>query len=484
MMTAVKTFFQNKILLYVMSRYVTMGLQFLSSIYIAKRLGPHHWGEWSFMVLLINIGTTLDWGIANSINILLTQHLKEPRKNAVFCYNALILSLFIMIPVVLVTFYDRIFGIRYFSKFDLGGKIYLILLIICVNYLNSLFVNISRVRNRILPIAISQSSVAVVSCVLMFFAVSGKLLTLLIWGYAFAVLFSLGVFLTKRDIDWSVKFDWTTAGTIARKGIFLFCYNGSFALIAMSTKTIISYFYPVKNFGFFSFAFSLANATMLLVNSLIFIATPRMIKMLDGDDKSLNMRNIELLRRCYLLCINAIVYLSIPCYLLVLLLVPKYQPSTRSFIMIEIALSMYPVCYGYNTFLLAHNREKNMASMVGIALLINVAATWFLAAVLRVQMEYCAIGIAFSYLANSVMTNLFAARVLGTPMDGKTVLRFIPLYSLVPLVITLYIVYADRTGVWWMLLPFAVFCLFGMKDLLAIKPLLVKLIKKPEIINV
>ena len=74
MFSFLKKALSNKILWYMATRYLTFALQFVSSLYIAAKLGAYYWGIWSFILLWINIGNMLNWGIGNSINILLVHH--------------------------------------------------------------------------------------------------------------------------------------------------------------------------------------------------------------------------------------------------------------------------------------------------------------------------------------------------------------------------------------------------------------------------
>lgn len=141
---------KNKIFWYLVSRYLTFGIQFITSIYIAVKLGAYYFGIWSFVLLLINIGNQFNWGIGNALNIIYVQNKDDREKCRCYCFNAMLLTFLIMIPVILFTLYERIFGIVYFQKYQLGNMIYGVALVICLNYVNTLLMNISRVKGHFL----------------------------------------------------------------------------------------------------------------------------------------------------------------------------------------------------------------------------------------------------------------------------------------------------------------------------------------------
>lgn len=98
MMGIVSTVFKNKVFLYLGSRYITYALQFATSFYIALKLGPTSFGIWSFILLLINFYYIVDFGISNSINILLVQD----KENEVRCLNHILSS-------IIITVWDYVF---------------------------------------------------------------------------------------------------------------------------------------------------------------------------------------------------------------------------------------------------------------------------------------------------------------------------------------------------------------------------------------
>lgn len=70
----------NKIVVYMLTRYVVYFVSFLSSLLIAGKLGPYYFGIWGFVLLLINYFHIIDFGIGNSMTVLLVQNKENPQR--------------------------------------------------------------------------------------------------------------------------------------------------------------------------------------------------------------------------------------------------------------------------------------------------------------------------------------------------------------------------------------------------------------------
>lgn len=58
---------------------MTYAVQFITSIWVAVKLGPFYLGIWGVILLLINYFKLINFGISNSLTVLLVQH-KENKK--------------------------------------------------------------------------------------------------------------------------------------------------------------------------------------------------------------------------------------------------------------------------------------------------------------------------------------------------------------------------------------------------------------------
>ena len=242
-------------------------------------------------------------------------------------FNALLGSLVLGLMPLGVLIYHHVFGIALFRKYELGNSLLLVCLSVILLYLNSLFMNIFRVKGKLFEIAFSQSAFPVLTVFLMFCATGKALLWFLTVGYFISVFVTFLLYLRHGIKEFSGHFDRTIMATVWKKGFFLFLYNTSFILIVLSTKMIIGKHYPVADFGRFAFAFSLANAVLLVVDSMLFLIFPKTVDMLSGSDNTRNAEKITFMRSSYITAVHLLVYISIPCCGILMWLLPQYSAS-------------------------------------------------------------------------------------------------------------------------------------------------------------
>ena len=63
--------FKNKGVWFPASRYFVLDIQLLAFIFLSVQRGAYYVGIWSFILLLVSTGTNCNWGIDNTLNILL-----------------------------------------------------------------------------------------------------------------------------------------------------------------------------------------------------------------------------------------------------------------------------------------------------------------------------------------------------------------------------------------------------------------------------
>ncbi len=443
---------KNKIFWYVCSRYFSLGLLFVASIFTANKLGVYCFGIWSFILLLFNIGSTCNWGVGNAATILLVQNKEDQQKAQDYFFNALLVNFFISLPPILFVIYDRIFGIPLLQKYDLGNGVYAVGVLIILSYFASLLMNVVRVKNRIWEITVAQTLWPVLMLSMLFLASEKFLLWGLVAAYLFSFAASIALYLSTGVVKFAGRFSLPIIRETFCKGFFLFLYNAGFTFIVLSTKMVVSKYYSVEEFGFFSFGFSLAHGILLMIDSLIFIVFPKMIDLLKGEDMVKVENAIGRMREIYLYSVHALLYLIMAGSWIFFTFVPKYSNSFEPFILIIFTLVMYSNCFAYNTFLLAHNQEIKLAVMVTVALVLNVALAWLMA-YFKVRFDYIIIATLVTYGIYSLAVNFYALHLIGKRkklLDSISA-RLLPLYIGALLLVT----FLPRKEMLW--IPLAAF---------------------------
>lgn len=443
---------KNKAFWYVASRYGTFAVQFVTSVYLAVELGPYCFGVWSFILLLVNIGTQCNWGISNAVSTLLVQHCKEGPRCEAYEFNAVLMTLGICVVPFLVAFADTVFSFPIFAKYGLGHFSYAVAFIVACYYLNSLFLNIFRVKNRLLEVVVDQSLFPLLILAVIFFFKGRSLLYALVISYVTAMVIALAVFLRARKVALYGRLNWQVIREIGRKGFYLFIYNACYYLIMLSTKMLISIYYPVDDFGRFAFAFSAANAMMLMVNSMLFLFFPKLISILKGGDFAKIRERLPRIRICYISIVNVICYIMIFVYGLLVRFLPKYEASYGVFIAILMTMLIYTLCFGYNIFMQAQNCERPLALFACVALLINVVGVWVAISVFRVPSELSLIGTVVAYVSYVAFVNGYSRHRLGLHIRWLESLQtWIGL--IVPFVVSIGMLCAGLSYPWTVLLP-------------------------------
>ena len=401
----IKSALKNKVLWYLASRYFVLGVQFLASIFLAVKLGAYYFGIWSFILLCVNIGGNCNWGIGNALLILLTQHKEDQQLSNKYIFNALLLTLFACVPPLLILFYDRIWGILLFEKYHLGKMIYAVALIVILQYFNNVFASIYRVKNKIIELMLQQTLWPLCMLCVVFCATDRQLLYSLAISYVAAMSMLVAIFLFVSRSCLHFQPDKNILQVIAKKSSFLFLYNAAVLFIVLSTKFGVSYFYTVEEFGYFSFAFSLAQGVMFLIDALHFFIFPKLIDVQKSNNISKIKASIAFVRKHYLLILHLSFYCVMAFSTLVFYLLPKYEQSFSAFILILYALMVMMNTMGYNTYLLATNREKIYAALAIGTLLINVIFVGFAAKVLHCRFENVIIGTLLAYILYSSVVN-------------------------------------------------------------------------------
>lgn len=440
-MLKVSKIFTNKVIFYLLSRYFTYFIQFITSMVIAVKLGPYYLGIWGFILLLLNYFQQVHFGIANSLNVFLVHYKDDKCKSDNYIANSITLIGGLSLLVFLFALYYYFFGIAYFQKYDLGNYFYWICIIAILQYFNGLFINILRVKNKIMQVAFCQSAIVFLNFICIFFFTGKTLITFLVIGYLLGNLLSLGfVFISNIIPPWrNVQISPAYLKEILRKGLYLFLYNSCFYFIIISVRTIISYYYTVDEFGYFTFSFTLANAIMLLLDTFSFIIYPKIVSKLSSNNIG-EVENILLkIRKSYISFAHLLIYFALIFSPFLLLFLPKYSESLQALNLIALAVLMNTNSFGYSTLLIARNKEKYSSMLSFFALIINILFALLLVNIFKVAYSFVILSVMFTYLLFSFALVVIGKISIGRYTFHKVIKEFFPLKLFIPYLVALIV---------------------------------------------
>lgn len=484
MIKGIRNILTNKVIWYLLSRYFTYFIQFITSVIIAVKLGPYYMGVWGFIMLLLNYFQQIHFGIANSLNVLLIHNKDNQQKSDSYITNSMVLVAGLSLVVALIAIYYYYFGIESFQKYGIGNYFYGVCLIAILQYFNGLFINILRVKNEIIQVAICQSMTIFLNFACIFFFTGETLITSLLWGNIIGNIFCVALAYRSKIVPaWHfMSISTNVQKVILRKGLYLFLYNSCFYFIIISVRTLISYHYSVEEFGYFTFSFSLANAIMLLLDALSFIIFPKVVNKLSSDNIEEVETVLNKLRFTYISSAHFLVYLALLFFPLLLLFMPKYAVAWQVLNLIALAVLMNANSFGYSTLLIARNKEKYSAIISFATLFLNCVLGLILVNVFDVKYSFVILSTMLSYLFFSYIVTVVGSKLIGK-YNMKVVLKsFFPLRLFIPYMIALMIsVFSWKALIF---LPLVMYIGMNFKDMLVLKDTIVKIIKKPNIINI
>lgn len=479
------TVFRNKVFLYLVSRYITYALQFITSFYIALKLGPFGFGVWSFILLLINFYYIVDFGISNSINILLVQD----KGNEVLCLNhilsSIIITLGLSILIILSFVIVKHGGFDFLVKYDITTYIPAILCIVIFRNFNKVFSSIYRVKNCLFELAFFQSIVPVL-LLLAIMCFPTNSLWYLVGAYMIGQSVALLLFIFRGQISFKGSISFYSINTVFFKGFWLFLYNGLFYLIMFSTSSLISAYYPVDDYGKYSFAYALAHAIFLFLEAFGYIVFPRIVQKLKGNDFNECKFVICTIRNSYLTIVYSLVYLAFPVFYLLCMIMPQYSNTLRMLCIASLTILPYVNAFGLNTFLMAQNKEKMLAIISFVSFIMNILFLFLYIQILHFPYDLVLLATLISYVLFTLLCSFFMLRFIGEPCCLGLVLKTaFPMRISIPYIIALCVVlfFSEGSYFWVLFIPLIVFILLNKDLLTETINMMVRLIRKPEIID-
>ncbi|CUP76032.1 lipopolysaccharide biosynthesis protein [Parabacteroides distasonis] len=471
-------FISNKVFFYLSSRYATFILQFVVSLLLSARLGPHYLGVWGVYIVIHNYYYRLNLGIPYSSQVMLIQNLKDRNNCNLIYFNSLIVTGFLILIVAVCTIILGSVSVSYFDKYNISWQLYVLAAIACIEHVNYLLISVFRVNNQIYEIAFQQSITVVFQLVVLFFAQGEHLVIVLLFALLVSALSSLFLLLCRNRM--SVKgchVDKTIIKELLNKGYALFFYNTCFYFIMMSLRTIISSDYSPEEFGNFTFAYTLSNAIMLLVEALIFLVSPKMISMYASADLEKIRINMRKIRFNYITLIHLLMYMALVVFPYVKLLFKQYTTISSAFIFVSLILMTQSFNMAFAQCLIARNKEKKAALSSLIALAINLVVGALLSRVFHVEYQYVMLSSVLSMMVFSILLFVYLKEEIGLTWKRDTVSWRL----LVPYLVFLATTIVGLNVSQYMIV---IFLLLNLKEIKKIGETIFLIFNKPNIVNV
>lgn len=477
--------FRNKVIVYLFTRYLTYGLQFIIALIIADRLGPYYLGVYGLLQLIINYFEQINFGIPHSLNVLLVHNKNNRKIQDSYTLNSLVIFSYINIIALGVTLFLYFKGGITWGDYKIHHYLLIIVFIAILCYYNSIFSIVVRFRNKVNILSLIGTIPVIANLVVIFFFREDNLVHALLVTNLCAYCINLFIFRLVGAIprlrlgEISCKYQLT----VVKKGIFLFLYNSCFYFILIGVRTLISKNYTIEEYGYFTFSYTIANAVLLLLASLNTIIFPKVIDMMSGDDLEEKKNALQKLRIGYITTANLLIYLALICFPLVTKIISKYEPALISMNLTALAVLMNTNSYGYISLLIAQNKEKQTSVISGIALIMSLVTGYILVYVFHIEFSYVVLSVMCGYLLFALLGYYYGNKELfGNSNLKKAIIDFFPLKFSLPYIVAVIISILNLENLIW--IPLVIFSIMNYKDFNYLVIIIKKLVKQPNIIDV
>ncbi|GAB6278099.1 MAG: oligosaccharide flippase family protein [Lentimicrobium sp.] len=475
---------KNPAIIYIVTRYGTYIIQFINTLFIAIYLGPYYLGIWGFINLVLEYIRHLNFGISHSVNVIISIRKQDEVYIKKIIGNGIGMTLCLSLMIIIFFMINRMGLIMIGNKYNFNQFIIPISIIAVLTHFNSLLSTIFRVFGKIHAIAINQSLYPLMVLFVIPFFREDRLLWAMLITLCVAYIISFILFLVKTPVRVKPLFEARNMKLIQIKGWHLFIYNTSLYLIILSTKSFISGNYSVSEFGYFTFSYSLATAVLLLLDSLSYLIFPKTINRFANLANEQISHIMSSLRVAYISISHFLIHSIIMIFPLFLKFFPAYSESSSVFKITALAIVLYTNAYGYQSLLIAKGKEKLIGFIAFCALILNIALSALLVFIVNVTFEYVILSTLLTHLIYVTFIGLLGRKTLKAPTDFlSTINDIFPWRMMTPFLFSLFFVFIKAPESFFVI-PFILYLIMNIKDILGVKKIILKVISNPNFINI
>ena len=474
----------NPAIIYVGSRYATYAIQFINSLFIAIYLGPFYLGIWGFIQLVTQYISQINFGIPHAVNVLVAIDKYKEEYTRKVIGSGILMLVFLSFLLVLFFVIGDLFNINIGTRYDFQQYIIAVCIIGVINYFNVFFSNIFRIYGKVLTIAITQSLFPVLMLTVIFVFKGESLLLAMVWVNVLSLVISFFIYVLTRPVSLKPAFDWGVVRKIQITGWHLFIYNSCFVIILLSTRTFISVYYEVEEFGFFTFSFSLAQTVLLFLQALAFLITPKLIHRFANLNNDHSYRILKTICNAYITVAHGLVYVIILLFPSFLYFFPKYNSVFPTFALIVLSIALHTSAFGYGSLLLARRQEKLMGRISLLALVVNILLALLLILVLQVTYEYVIIATMVSYFILVILIGIYGQKELSLHASIRVFTAdVIPLRIMLPFLVCMVLIMLQGTQILF-IIPLMLYAILNYKSILQIKDIAKRVLIDKRFLNI
>ena len=134
----------------------------------------------------------------------------------------------------------------------------------------------------------------------------------------------------------------------------------------MSTRTAVSAYYELAEFGMFTFAYTLSNGVILLIDAIAALLIPKLIDRFNTDNTTVINDTIHLLKINYTYAAYGLAWVLIIAFTILLFFLKNYYDAFDIVIYMSLTVVLQTHSFPFSTLLMAKNKEKQVANCAEI----------------------------------------------------------------------------------------------------------------------
>jgi O-antigen/teichoic acid export membrane protein len=400
---------------YIITKYLSYGLQFINAFLIARYLGLFYFGIYGFTNLVLQYLSYTNLGVQYSFNVLVsTEKNISLEKTRVYLSNSILVSIIIGICILILVILAFYLGLLDQLDKYMFKEYYIVIIVTAVfQYLNNIYINLFRIFNKLQLINLSGILPSVMMIICLFFFREKELFWALLYAFMLSQIILVVLFVIRAEVKFQFRLDRSVSDSLIRRGIFLLAYNLSFYLIILTARTLVSYFYSVKEFGLFNFANSLSVAIMMLIGSFGFLVFPKMLNRFSILEGTELISFLEKSRRIYLFGTFFIVFISIAFLPLIFEFLPEYKGARTTIIILLLSQIILENNFGYPTLLIQKGKEMTLTLFGYIAVLVVLLTGLFFTVIMKYGAVFLSVSVVISVIVYSQMVIIQGNKITG-----------------------------------------------------------------------
>ena len=268
------------------------------------------------------------------------------------------------------------------------------------------------------------------------------------------------------------------------KGWHLFVYNTSFYMIMISTRSFVSGYYSVSEFGYFTFAFTLANVVLLLFDSFSFLIYPKMLNRLASATAGKVSTLLSTIRDTYVVTSHLLTHVVILLFPVFLLFFPQYEQSKQAFGLIVLSLVLVANSLGCTSLLIAKGKEKQLSYIALGTLVVNITIAYLLIVLFKVTFVHVVVATMLSYFLFVFCLACVSRKYLNIQSELSSLLsNMFPCRLFAPYILSICFVVFHVPDLCF-IAPLILFVVFNYKTIVTLKHTAKNIILNPELINI